>query len=351
LLMKKNRVTVLQGEAVFTSSRTILVDDREYSAVSFIIATGAEPLVPSISGVELPHVLTSREFLELETLPETITVMGGGVIGMEIASLCHSLGVKVTVVEMADSLFGGALPEFAEALKDEMTNCDFHLNTAVEEILEDRVLCRCEGNTIEIPCDVLLLSVGRKPHTESLNLKAAGVVTTKQGIAVNERMQTSAPGVYAIGDVTGLSQYAHAASRMAEVAVSNICGKSSWFEEDKLPWVVYTYPEAAGCGLDVQQAEREGFTPVSARYFFKNTARFFAEQGDTPGWVNLIADRESRQILGVHMLGNGCSELIFGGALLVANELTIDDLIHTVFPHPTVSEALRECGILLKNKM
>lgn len=350
-LMKMHKVTVLAGTASFAGPHTIEVDSTRYEGRNIIIATGAVSARPPVEGINLPHVVNSREFLELDQIPSSITVVGGGVIGLEIASLCAALGKDVHIVEMQDCLMGGNAPELAEILIKNLKNCHFHFGTAVRKITESTVTCEKEGKSVEIPSEAVLFSTGRLANTADLNLKAAGIAVSKKGIAVSDRMQSSVPGVYAIGDVTGLAQYAHAASRMAEVAVANICGKTSWYDPHVIPWVVYTSPEAGGCGLTAREAEQEGYDPVSGQFRLVNTARFFAENGNAPGWVSLVADRDTRQILGMQMLGTGCSEMIFGGALMVQNEMTIDDLTATVFPHPSVSEAIRECGLILKKTL
>lgn len=350
-LMKGNSVTVVKGKGKFFDAHTIEVNGEKFKGKNIIIATGSSPIVPPIPGIDQSHVFTSTEFLDLTDIPSPFAVIGGGVIGLEIGSLCAAMGKEVHILEMETSLLGGLRPEISKSFEESLKGCTFHLGTKVKAVEKDKLICENDGKEIAVPAAGVLVSTGRRPNTEDLNLKEVRVATCPRGVAVNERMQASIPGVYAIGDVTGISLLAHAASRMGEVAVNNICGKPDWFDENTIPWVVYTSPEAAGCGLTKEQAKEEGYKPVSAKFKLVHTARFFAENGDAPGWVSLLADKESGRILGIELLGNGSSEMVFGGSLMVQNELTVDDLIATVFPHPTVSEAIRECAFLLKNKL
>lgn len=344
-MMKKNKVTVVHGEAVLLGSRRVQVGETVYEGTDIVIATGGSPVVPPIPGADQPHVVTSTGILEIETLPETLTVIGGGVIGIEFASFFSSLGVKVEVIEMLDEIIPfmdrTQAAEFRKALKGKV---DFHLGCRVTAIDGHTVnYTTKEGGEKSVLADLVLMSVGRAPNVTGLGFETAGLDFDRRGIKVDEQMRTNLPNVYAIGDVTGLSQLAHSATRMGEVALNTICGKRDRFRQNAIPWAVYSMPEVAGCGLTEEEAKQKGYRIETAALPLTMSGRFLAENGKRgPGSVKVIKDADTDLLLGVHMVGAGVSEMIYGAAVMIEAELRIKDLREIVFPHPTVGEVMRD---------
>jgi dihydrolipoamide dehydrogenase len=349
-LMKKNKVTVVQGAARLLGPGRVQVGETVYEGANTVIATGSSPLVPPIPGATLPHVMTSTGILESERLPATLTVIGGGVIGIEFASFFSSLGVKVDVIEMLDEIIPfmdrAQAQEFRRALKGKV---QFHLGCKVTAIDEQQVSYTTkEGEQKTLPAERVLMSVGRVPNLGNLGLEEARLDFDRRGIKVDEQMRTNLPNVYAIGDVTGLSQLAHSATRMGEVALNTICGKPDRFRRHAIPWAVYSMPEIAGCGLTEDQAKAAGRSVKSATLPLTMSGRFLAENGKRgPGSVKVIQDAESGVLLGVHMVGAGVSEMIYGAAVMIEAELRVQDVREIVFPHPTVGEVLRDAMFAL----
>jgi len=341
-LMKQNGVEILKGEAAFKDAKTIVVDDVEYQAKKIIIATGSIPAIPPIPGCDGTNVVTSTEILSLEKIPERLVVIGGGVIGMEFASLYHMLGSEVHVIEMLPEILPFMEPEHGKNMRRAMKGINFHLSSRVEEITSEKVRFFTGSEEINIDVDLILMAAGRKPNIEGLCLKNAGVAVNGTGIAVNEYFQTSVPGIYAIGDITGLSMFAHSASRMGEAVINVIDGNLDELNYDAVPWAVYTNPEAAGCGLTEAAAKNAGYDPVSVQVQMRINGRFLAENGNSPGLCKVIADKETGLLLGVQLLGGVCSEMIYGASVFINNEITVEEIRSSIFPHPSVSEVIRE---------
>ncbi len=346
-LMKKYAVEIVSGEGRIVDRGRVAVGSQEYSAGKIIIATGSSPFIPPIPGAEGKQVLTSTEMLKLADVPESLTVIGGGVIGMEFASLCSMLGTEVHVVEMLDEIVPFMEPELAKMMRRGMKGITFHLGAKVTGIDGGTVSFERRGKEEQVTSDIILMAVGRKPNTEGLGLKELGIAVSKAGIAVNDMFQTSVPGIYAIGDVTGRSMFAHAASRMGEAVVAIIAGDMDSVNFEAVPWAVYTNPEAAGCGLTESQAAAEGYDVVTAKVQMRVNGRYLAEHGMGSGLCKVVADRESRELLGVHMVGGVCSEVIYGAAVCMQNGVTVDEIARSIFPHPSVSEVLRDAVMQL----
>lgn len=342
--MKKSKVTVLKGTARLLGSGKVEVDGEIHEGKHIVIATGGSPFVPPIPGADQDHVMTSTDILEIDTLPESLVVIGGGVIGIEFASFFSSLGIQVDVIEMLDEIIPfmdkGQAKRFRAALKG---NVDFHLGSKVTAIDgHDVKYTDKKGEEQIINADIVLMSVGRSPNIGNLGLEEAKVDFDRRGIKTDEQMRTNLPNVYAIGDVTGKSQLAHSATRMGEVALNTILGKPDRFRMSAIPWAVYSMPEIAGCGLTEDQAKEAGFTVESASLPLMMSGRFLAENGKKgPGQVKVVKDAETDVLLGVHMFGAYSSEIIWGVAAMIESELRIKDVQEIVFPHPTVGEVIR----------
>jgi dihydrolipoamide dehydrogenase len=344
-MMKKNKVTVVNGTAKLLGSRKVQVGEKVYEGTDVVIATGSSPFVPPIPGAKQPHVMTSTEILSIDKMPKTLTVIGGGVIGVEFASFFSSLGVKVTVIEMLEEIIPfmdrGQAKEFRNALKGKV---EFNLGCKVTAIDgHDVKYTDAKGEQKSIQADIVLMSVGRSPNLKNMGFEEAKLDFDRRGIRVDEQMRTNLPNVYAIGDVTGLSQLAHSATRMGEVALSTICGQPDRFRMNAIPWAVYSMPEVAGCGFTEEQAQAAGHKVKTASLPLTMSGRFLAENGKRgPGSVKVIKDADTDVLLGVHMVGAGVSEMIYGAAVMIEAKLRIKDIREIVFPHPTVGEMIKD---------
>lgn len=340
-LMKKNKVDVINGEAEFPDRHTVRVNGQRYQGQHLIVATGSSAAVPPIPGVDSPSVLTNREILQIDTLPKKLTIIGGGYIGMEFASFFSSVGVDVHVVEMMDEIVPMMDAEFAKILRKTLPKVSFHLGAKVESINNTTVVFSTADKKGAVQADLILMSVGRRPNVHGL--EGLGLDIRRQGIKVNEKMQTNLPGVYAIGDVNGESLLAHSASRMAEVAVNTICEQPDHMRYHAIPWVVYTLPEVAGCGLTEQEARQQGINVQTASMQMRANGRFLAEYGkQAPGLCKIVVDADTNILKGVHLLGAASSEMIYGVAAMIEAELRVQDIQEIIFPHPTVSEIIKD---------
>lgn len=346
--MEAAGVTVVRGEAVIergdAQGVAIACDGQSYEAKNLLICTGSEAFVPPIPGVEdNPAVLTNREMLALTEAPASLVVIGGGVIGMEFASYCNSLGIAVTVIEMMPEILGAMDKDIAETLRAVYAKrgVKFCLQCKVTRIEGNAVFYTdADGNELQCEGDRILMSIGRRAVLKGYGLENIAV-ETERGIKVNAKMQTSLPNVYAAGDVTGFSMLAHTASREAEVAVNNILGIEDTMEYNAIPGVVYTNPEVASVGLTEEQASTAGVEYRLHKLPMTYAGRFVAEnEGQTGIFKALVSP--AGKLLGVHMLGNSSSEFICAACMAITNGLTVEQLQRTVFPHPTVSEMLKE---------
>jgi len=341
-LMKKNKVEVVMGEAEFLDRQTVRVNGQTYQGQNIIIATGSSAAVPPIPGAnESSALVTNREILQIEQLPKSIIIIGGGYIGMEFACFFSSVGVDVQVVEMMPEIVPMMDAEFAVLLRKSLPKIGYHLGAKVERIDGNAVTFSKDGQQDTLQADLILMSVGRRPNVKGL--EKLGLDIRRTGIKVNEQMQTNLPNVYAIGDVNGESMLAHSASRMAEVTVNTICGKPDRMRYQAVPWVVYTMPEVAGCGLTEKDAKDQGLNVKTATMQMRANGRFLAEYGKkSPGMCKVVVDADTNIVKGIHLLGATCSEMIYGAAAMLETELRVQDIQDIIFPHPTVSEIIRD---------
>ena len=356
--MREAAVEVVKEEATIQGKNgeafVITAGEASYEARKLLICTGSEAAVPPIPGLREglgDTVLTNREILALEEQPESLVVIGGGVIGMEFASFFNSIGTKVTVVEMLPKILGPLDDEISTMLQAQYAKkgVEFHLSCKVVAVEGNDVVYEDpEGNTCRATGDKILVSVGRRANFQGLGLENIGVglalnpAGRPYGIKVDERMRTNVPGVYAAGDVTGFSMLAHTASREAEVAVNDILGKEDSMHYNAVPGVVYTNPEVAGTGLTEAEAAAKGLDVAVLKLPMAYAGRFVAENERGEGLCKVIIGKEDRKVLGVHMLGNPCSEMIHGACIAIEQGMTVEQLQRVIFPHPTVSEILKE---------
>ncbi len=340
--MKRHKVEVLVGEAQLVDRETVAVAGQTYQAKNIIVAPGSSPLRPGFPGVESASVLDSTEMLTIEDLPKSLAIIGGSYIGMEFASFFSNVGVQVQVIEMMSEIIPFMDPEIAALLRKSLSGVSFHLGSRVEAIEGNRVYYTSDSSRDSIDAERVLLAVGRTPNVNDSGFERIGLDYDTKGIRVNQSMQTNLPGVYAIGDATGQSLLAHSASRMGEVAVNVICGEQDRMRYDAIPWVVYTDPEVAGCGLTESQARDRGARPRVAKLQLRANSRYVAEHPHGRGICKIVTDEDSGVVLGIHLLGAGVSEIIYGAAAIIEAELRVKDVRQIVFPHPTLSEIIKD---------
>ena len=361
--MKGNKVEVVAESATIQGrdNEGIKVEagGNEYVAKNLLICTGSEAAVPPFPGLKEAgeRIVTNREILALTERPESLVVIGGGVIGMEFAAFFSTLGTKVTVVEMLPKILGPLDDEISEMLQKtyEKRGVEFCLRCKVTGIEGDTVVYEDpEGKVCRVSGDKILVSVGRRANLQGFGLENIGVELALNpagrpyGIKVDEKMRTNVPGVYAAGDVTGFSMLAHTASREGEVAVNNILGKEDRMRYNAIPGVVYTNPEVAGVGLTEAEAKAKGVDYKVVKLPMAYAGRFVAENDKGDGICKIIVGSRFHEVLGVHMLGNPCSEIIHSACLAIEAEMTLEQLQEIVFPHPTVSEILKETAFTIK---
>ncbi|MBR4568754.1 MAG: dihydrolipoyl dehydrogenase [Bacteroidales bacterium] len=357
LKMKNSGVTVVGGEAVIAGpvagGFVVSCGGTEYVASRLLICTGSEAVVPPIPGIKEAGdvIVTNREILALEEPPAELVVIGGGVIGMEFASFFNSIGSKVTVIEMMPKILGPMDSEISELLQKQYAKkgVEFRLGCKVTGIEGDTVVYEDpEGNVCRVHGDKILVSVGRRARLEGYGLETLGVSLAltpagrPYGIKVDDRMRTDVPDVYAAGDVTGFSLLAHTAVREAEVVVNDILGRDDKMSYKAIPGVVYTNPEVAGVGLTQDEAARKGIDVTVLKLPMAYSGRFVAENERGEGLCKILVCPSSHEVLGVHMLGNPSSEMIHSACIAVEQGMTVEQLKEVVFPHPTVSEIIKE---------
>jgi dihydrolipoamide dehydrogenase len=291
-------------------------------------------------------LVTNRELLALKEAPASLVVIGGGVIGMEFASLYNSLGSEVHIVEMMPEILGAMDGEISAMLRAQYTKkgVHFHLSCKVTRVEGNSVtFVDAEGVEHTVEGEKILVSVGRRPNTQGFGLETLGVALERGGIKVDEQLRTNVEGVYAAGDVTGFSLLAHTASREAVVVIRNLCGDLDTMRYSAIPGIVYTNPEVAGVGLTEAQAQQQGVDYECRKLSMAYSGRFVAENEGGEGLCKVIVEKATNRVLGVHMLGNPCSEIIGSACIAIERGMTIEDLERVVLPHPTVTEILKEC--------
>lgn len=350
--MKGAGVTVVKENAVIKGrvdgGFCVTAGDKDYEGAKMIICSGSSAVVPPIPGVRENiggFVVTNREVLELPEVPKNFVVIGGGVIGLEMVAYYATAGAKVTVVEMLDHIAGPTDREISTLLQKELEKkgVTFLLSHKCLAVEEGKVIAEApDGNKVEIPADKVLLSIGRRANIQGIGLENIGVETNRAGIIVDEQGRTNIDGVYAAGDCNGHVMLAHTAYREAEVCVNTILGKKDIMRYHANPSVIYTQPEIAACGLTEEEAKSQGIDYEVKKLSMRYSGRFVAENEGGDGLCKILVDKKHRNIIGVHMIGNYSSEIIWGAAEMIELELRVKDAKEIIFPHPTVSEIIRE---------
>ncbi|NLW74366.1 MAG: dihydrolipoyl dehydrogenase [Clostridiales bacterium] len=357
--MKAAGVTVIKS-AVKISGRAgdgFVVEDAEgekYTAARLCVATGSETALPPIpglfEGLASGFVKTNREILDMKELPQSLVVIGGGVVGLEMACYFNSVGVDVTVIELSPKIAGDTNAEICRVLMNEYgrRGMKFRLSCRVRKIDAGAVTYEeKDGGMIRLECDTLLLAAGRRPVTEGVGLETLGVECSRGAAVTDSRLCTNVPGVYAVGDCNGRMMLAHTAYREAEVAVAHMLGKKDEMRYDHIPSVIYTDPEVASAGESKESATAKGYTVREVKIPMTYAGRYVAEAGSGAAFCKLVYDTARERLVGVHMIGPYASEMIYGAALMLDTELPLARLQKLVFPHPTVSEIIREALLRL----
>lgn len=351
-LLASQKIEVIHGTARLTGKREITVQSGEtnfeVTADKLIIATGSNSVPLPVPGAGLPGVIDSNQILSLTEVPKKLLIVGAGAVGIEFAAIFQSFGCEVTVVEMMPTILPGMDSDLAKRLGPILRRSGMKLmtNAAVKEIRRAvnglEVIIETKRETAALTVDKVLAAIGRRSRVEDLGLAAAGINYTKRGIAVDEHMATNVCGVYAIGDVTGSYLWAHAASAEGIVAAEHACGLSAVMHYEAIPGCIFTTPEIAAVGLTEEEAQKQHEILVSRFNFAANGKA--VSLGESDGFVKIVADAASHEVLGMHILGPHASDLIMEGALAIRQHLTSDALATTIHPHPTLSETLEECA-------
>ena len=349
--LRRSKVKVVNGTAKLgraDGKLAVFVGDETYTAENLILATGSTPAVPPIEGVKEGMadgtVMTSDEILDMKEIPKKLLVVGGGVIGFEMAAYFQEVGAKVTVIEMLDKVLGGNDREVSELLQKELEKkgVTFHLSSGVKKLAGGVVTYEKDGRLQLAAYDKALMCVGRRANSQIEGLEELGVQTERGAIVTDEHMQTSVPHVYAIGDVNGKVMLAHVGYREGEVAVNHILGEDDTMSYDAISGVVYTSPEAAFVGLSEEQAKASGRNYEVKKVSINFSGRHVAENGLSNGICKLIVDKNKETLIGAALMSSYASEYIYALALMIDLQLPLRQVRRTIFPHPTVCEIVRE---------
>lgn len=349
-LLSAPGITLVRGQAAFTDKHTVTIGDTPIEADNIIIATGSESRMPPITGIDNPRVITSTEALQLQSLPETMVIVGAGVIGMEFASILARFGTKVTVIEYLKECLPMFDKDIAKRLRKaiEKQGVTFFMDSAVSEITDEEVIFKSNktGAETRLPCAgaPVLIATGRKPSVEGLNLEAAVVDYDAKGIKTDDCLRTSQPHIYAIGDVTGKQMLAHAATAMGFRAVNTILGKSDKIRLDIMPSAVFTYPEAATVGLGEDACKQLGKPCKCLKGYYRANGKALAI-AEPEGMVKITADTDGT-ILGCTAYGAHSADMVQEIAALMNCNATTADLASIIHIHPTLSEILQDMCIV-----
>ena len=355
--LKANGVTVVNKKGKILGKKPdgfhVEADGVEYVATNLLIATGSVAVIPPIPGlkeaVDAGFALTNREILDLKEIPKEFVVIGGGVIGLEMASYFGSVGSHVTVIEMMDKIAGPTDKDVSKILQKnyEAKGIEFKLSCKVTSFGKDYVEYEENGEKKTVKADKVLLSIGRRPNTANIGLETLNVEMDRAAIKTDDKMRTSISGLYAAGDVNGKSMLAHTAYRESEVAINNILGKKDTMRYNAIPAAIYTNPEVATVGHTLETALKAGIDAKEVNITMKYSGRYVAENEGGDGICKLVVDKENDRLVGVHMIANYASEIIYGAAMMVESEMKIKDLKEFVFPHPSVAEIIREALFMI----
>ncbi len=349
---KKNKIELVNGTGKLVSKNRIEVANRDGEKVlveadNIIISTG------SYAGSVPPFILDGKGIIDnvgvlsLTEVPDSMLIVGGGVIGSEFANIFSSFGSKVTIIEILPRILSTESEEVSEVISSAFLKKGIEIltNTVAEEVKKEgsRFVCKVKGGK-KLTADRILISVGRKPLSSDIGLEVAGVEADKKGfIKVDSHMRTSIDGIYAVGDITGGLQLAHVAAEEGKIAAENISGKDREMDYRVIPWAVFTSPEIGTVGLNEAQAREKGYNVCYGLFPFSNSGKAYIT-GETEGFIKVVTDKDTGEILGAQMVGPRCSDLVHEIAVAMKGELVVDSLVETVHSHPTLSEAVMEAA-------
>ncbi|MBI4215861.1 MAG: dihydrolipoyl dehydrogenase [Chloroflexi bacterium] len=349
-LMKAGAIDVYKGAGRLVSPARVAVVGQELKTKKVVLATGSVPARIPVPGLDLPGVVTSDDILNLTELPKSLVIIGGGVIGMEFASIFGALGTKITVVEMLPAILPPCDEELARRYHQmaRSQGIDINVSAKVKGVRQGQdslevVFDTAKGESVA-PAQMVLVAVGRSPYTEGLGLAEVGVTMNRRAIAANEHLETNLPGVYAIGDAIGGIMLAHVASHEGEVAVENALGRRRKADYSAVPGCIFTNPEIADVGLSEKEAKDKGIPHKVSKFPFSASGRA-QTMGEAQGLVKMICEEGSGKVLGVHILGPRATDLIAEAALAVRLGVTAKDLAHTIHAHPTLPETVMEAAM------
>jgi len=346
-LLKKAGVRVIDGFGNVIDSTTVEVNNEVLKTTNLILATGAHPFIPNIKGLseafELNKALTSKELLDLDVLPSSLVIIGGGVIGVEFATLYSNLGTKVTIIEQAPMLLSAIDDEIRKAYIKLLKNKNLTIVTEgmVTKINDNTVTYKKNNINIEVEYDKVLISIGTRPNLKGIeNLK---LETTKIGVVTNNKLETNIPSVYAIGDMNGKMMLAHVASAEGIIAVENILGKNSEINYNRVPYGIYGFPEIAYVGLTEREAKQQKLDYKVSVFPLAANGKALAE-GESDGFIKIIADKKYGELIGIHILAVHATDIISEAVTTMELEGTVYEIAKAIHPHPTLSEVVMEAA-------
>ena len=358
-LLKANKVEVIFGEATLKDKNTVTVKTadglQDMTTKNIIIATGSVPYMPNIKGIEEKGVVTSDELLEFEEIPEELVVLGGGVIGLEFAGIFNAMKTKVKVIKASTTIFPSVDSDITKRYSAYLKKQGIEVQSSVDvksiERQGEKLVIKAEGKKGEmsITADTILISKGRRANVKGLDIESLGIVMDKKGIRVDENLKTNIEGVYAIGDVNGISLLAHAASHQGVYAVEHIAGLTNKKYEAIIPDCIFVFPEIASVGVTEDEAKKRELEYNASKFMFGANGKALS-LGEGDGFIKILSLKEDDTIIGVHIMGPHASDIIHEGALAINNKLSVEDIKGTVHAHPTLSEAFYEAALGLKKE-
>ncbi len=355
-LMKKNKITVLHGMGSFVDAHTIAVagekETQNITGKNIIIATGSKPASLPFINIDKKRIITSTEALEMTEIPKHLVIIGGGVIGLELGSVYGRLGAKVSVVEFMDGIIPTMDKALGKDLQKSLTKLgfEFYLSHKVKSVENTgkKVVVKADnakGEELVLEGDYTLVSVGRRPYTDGLNADKAGVALDERGrVITNDHLQTAQPHIYAIGDVVKGAMLAHKAEEEGVFVAELIAGQKPHINHHLIPGVVYTWPEVAAVGYTEEELKTKGITYKAGNFPFKASGRARASM-DTDGFIKVLADATTDEVLGVHMIGPRCADLIAEAVMAMEFKATAEDIARICHAHPTFTESLKEAAL------
>ena len=354
MLLEKNNVDIFIGEGSVLNKNEVLVNDEVLKAKNIILATGASPIFPPIDGLDKAykdgHLLTSKELLAIDSIPKELVIIGGGVIGLEFATIFNTFGSKVTIIEREKEILLNVDDEIRETMLKILKKAQVNILTesSVIKVNDNQVTYKNnDEETKTIPSDKILLSVGMKANSNSF--KNLDLTLDKNFVSVNDQLQTSIDNVYAIGDVNGKMMLAHVASHQGLVAIQHILGKSEKINYNQIPSAIYSFPEVAQIGLTEKAAKTQGIDYTVSKFPLQANGKALAGN-ETEGFIKIIASKKYNEIIGVHILADNASDLISEAVITMKLEGTADEIASSVHPHPSISEIFHEAALGIIDK-